>query len=85
MRSKLNKHGFAFVELLLIVAIIALAGFFVVTIMNRDDTVNTDQTTTEQTPEVNNSEDLNEAEQFLDNTDIDSELDTSEIDQALEE
>lgn len=86
MNSK-NK-GFAVVEILIVVAVIALIGFLGWTFYNKQlvgDTPSTVNTSAEGVmPEVSNDADLQSAENALEGIDIDSAVDTSDIDASLE-
>lgn len=85
MRSKQN--GFTPVEVVLVVVVVALLAFagYRLWQAQQDGQPSTGTTTTEEgAPEVNSADDLDEAEEFLNESDIDSELDTSDIDETLE-
>jgi len=86
-----SQRGFALIEIILVVAILAVIGFvgwsFYNSLQNQqaNDTSTTEQTSATQPPEVETSDDLKKASEFITKTDIDKQLDTSEIDSALSE
>lgn len=88
-----KQAGFAAVEILIIVVmviLIALAGWWVYS-QTQDETEPAESTTSaeiedvdsDNTPAIDQAEDLENAEQYLDNLDIDDDLDTSELDSTL--
>lgn len=80
---RLNQAGFGILGVLLviiIVAILAFAGWRVYT-ATRDDEVSQDQQTSS---EIENAEDLDTTVNELNNQDIDEKLNTSELDAVLE-
>jgi len=87
-----NQRGFGIVEGLLIIVVVGLIGLAGwVFVQRQDDKNNSPGQLTEQAqpqdqpPQVNNSEDLEKAENYLNDKDIDSQLNTTEIDQTLAE
>lgn len=84
-----NNRGFSVIEVLLVLVIIGLLAFAGWTVYKNNDSEensNAQTGTTQQTaPVVESTEDLTEAEEFLETADVDAELDTSEIDEALAE
>jgi len=89
MRKTLNKPGFTFVEIVIVIVAIGAIGFFGWYLYGQVQDQSSDTTTEamveDQAPAVNDSDDLAGAEEFVNDTDIDSELDTSELDAAFEE
>lgn len=90
---KLNKSqkGFGLIEILLTVVVVSLVGFIIWTFYQKQadkqngSESNSSQAQQEQVPEINNSQDLEKAEESLQSTEIDKQLDTSEIDESLSE
>lgn len=81
---KSRQDGFTLIEGLIIVAVVALLAFagwrlYEARVDEQADVA------TEEYPAVESQEDLGEAENFLMDTDIDDELDTSELDKAISE
>jgi len=95
MKKLHDQRGFSVIEAVLIVVIIAIVGFvgWYVWSMNKDSSETKTNSSTSQTssessenpPAVDNSDDLKEAEDFVNNTDVDKSLDTTELDSAVEE
>jgi predicted negative regulator of RcsB-dependent stress response len=88
MAENTNKQaGFGIVEAVVVFAIIALvviAGWFVYQRVNQDnDAANETSAQVEEAPQVENAADLAESEQYLEDLDIDGQLDTSELDEAV--
>ncbi|CAN5663182.1 hypothetical protein BH23PAT1_BH23PAT1_2750 [soil metagenome] len=85
--KKNNQEGFSAVAGLLVIVVLALIGFAGWRVLGNQEANNTEQTTSSEqqndAPEVNDEQDLEEAENYLDDQDIDGELDTSDIDQSL--
>lgn len=85
---KLNQQGFSIVEAVLILVVIGILGFIgwrVYDANKAEDTTNTTtQTESTDTP-IEEAEDLDAAAAELNNEDIDAQLDTSELDEALTE
>lgn len=84
-----NQKGFSaagLVLLLVVLALIAFAGWRVFSSQqsNTAQPAGNGETQT-AIPEVKSKQDLKRSEEFLNATDIDSELDTSELDEALNE
>lgn len=71
--------------MVVLIALVALIGWRVYDRMQNKQTAGNTETASQQTPEVKNNGDLQKAEDFVTNTDIDKSLDTSEIDTALSE
>ena len=89
---KLNNRGFSAIEGIAILVIVAIIGFVGWKVYSSQDQGSTDapqiteqQSDAEQAPDVNSSEDLEQAEDYLNEQNIDEQLDTSEIDEALAE
>jgi len=84
-----KQNGFSAVAVLLVLILVAVIVFAGWRVMNsqESDTSTTPAITQPQNevPEVNNNDDLQRSEDFLNGTDIDSELDTSELDSVLSE
>ncbi|MDZ7744199.1 MAG: hypothetical protein U5K77_00345 [Candidatus Saccharibacteria bacterium] len=85
-----NQQGFsaiAIIAILVVVAVVAFAGWRVYDAQENGTESTPEVTSQERTPapEVSDSQDLEEAESYLKDIDVDSELDTSEIDEALNE
>ena len=96
MSKSLQKlqSGFSAVEATLVVVAVVAVGFIGLRIMNAQnpgDTVNqtpaagTTDPQVEQAPAVDDDADLRAAEEYVENTDVDGALNTSEIDEALAE
>lgn len=91
-----EQRGFGVVEIILIVVIIGVLGFIAWRVYdsgmlggenepkNSQQKEPAEQTKTEEPPEVNNEEDLQKAEQYLKDTDVEGETNTSEMDAALQ-
>ncbi len=79
-----NQNGFSIFESLLIVAVLALFGFIGWRVYQANKSVESTDTTTSQKP-IEKAEDLDRTVDELNSQDIDKELDTSELDSALEE
>jgi len=79
-----NRSGFSAIEVVLVITVIALLAFAVWRFMDASDL---DQSGTEptQTEEqaIEDESDLEDAENFLEDLDIDEELDESELQAAL--
>jgi predicted negative regulator of RcsB-dependent stress response len=86
-----NQKGFSAVEALLLVLVIALLVFvgwrywYSQQVDQQPEPAAIEQQDQNEPPEINSQEDLQQSEDFLLEQDIDGELDTSEIDSALEE
>ncbi|MDQ3065156.1 MAG: hypothetical protein M3Q36_02700 [bacterium] len=82
--NKLFKHedGFSLVEGVLILAVLTLFGFIGWRVYQSNKSVESDSTTSQQT--IEKAEDLDKTVDELDAQDIDKQLDTSELDAALE-
>jgi prepilin-type N-terminal cleavage/methylation domain-containing protein len=86
-----NNKGFSVVEILIVVAVVGLIGFVGWKVYdNRQSDNSKQQASTEQqdadaVPAVNGTSDLKESEDYLNSQDIDKELDTTELDEALAE
>jgi predicted negative regulator of RcsB-dependent stress response len=89
--NKLNQKGFSAVEAILLVLVVALLVFVgwrywdSQQVDEQPESATIEQQDQNEPPEINSQEDLQESEDFLLEQDIDGELDTSEIDEALEE
>ncbi len=88
MKSLRTQAGFGVVEVILVLAVLGLVGFVGWRLydQNKSETTNggTSQQAEEATP-IENAEDLDSAAAELNSQDIDEQLDTSELDAALEE
>lgn len=85
--NKMQK-GFTVVEAVILIAIVGLVGVIGWKVYDNSrakDNVATTTTATDEVPTVTSASDLIDAEDYLNKTDIDSELSTSEIDEALEQ
>ena len=84
--QKQNQRGFSFVEVLMILAVLALVVFAVMNYQSRRNNSNTDNQTdtSEEAPDINNPDDLQNAESELENVDVDS-LDSSELDEDVDD
>lgn len=86
-----NQKGFAHVMGLLLIVLVVAAGTFVGwRVFSNQNAVTdngTDQAASQsaQPPQINSSDDLENAETYLNETDIDEQLNTSEIDSTLSE
>ncbi|MGH7158248.1 MAG: hypothetical protein ACREGD_04250 [Candidatus Saccharimonadales bacterium] len=83
---KTNQRGFTAVEGVIIVVVLVLlglVGWFVYDRMQKDKS--SEMTTSEQVPQVEKAEDLKAVEDFLNDANVDKQLDTSEINSALNE
>lgn len=90
-----NSKGFSAIEMVVVIFIVGLvvfAGIFVYS--KSQDNKTADNTTTQSqenassstddsAPQVKSSDDLNSAEQFVDDIDVDKSLDTNDIDNSL--
>lgn len=88
--SRNNQRGIAHLGILLLVVVVAAIGLVGWKVYEKQQTANapaTSQTETEASdvPQVNSASDLKEAEDYVRNTDVDGQLDTTEIDAALSE
>lgn len=88
--TKNSQSGFSLIEGILIIALVALVGFlgWIFYQNTQQPAPQTDTKTSQENssvPAVNNSSDLKAAEEHTQGTDIDKQLDTSEIDAALSE
>lgn len=85
MRSK----GFSLVEVVLVVAVVGLLAFGAWTLyqteQQQDVVKQPQQTQSSQPPEINDSGDLEEAEDYLQESDVQEELDTTVIDETFSE
>lgn len=84
-----NQQGLAHIAAIMVVVVIAVIAFVGFRVYNQNQDNGTGVSTQEQAqnepPEVNNSDDLEEAENYLNEQNVDEELDTGEIDSVLEE
>lgn len=87
--TKSNQQGFSPVVILLLVALLALVGFAGWRIYSQNEqstqTGTSSQQNSDPVPQVENAQDLEKAEGYLKDSDIDKELDTNEIDSAINE
>lgn len=83
MSSKTFKSINYKLTLSVVAAVILLAGGFYIYSIQNDKTANLPDLVAQSVPEIKNTDDLGKAESNLQQTDIDKELDTSEIDEAL--
>lgn len=92
-----KQYGFGVVEAILIIVIIGVLGFIAWRVYDsgmlggngepaksQKNEESAEQSKTNEPPEVNNEEDLEAAEQYLKDTDVEGETDTSEMDAALQ-
>ena len=87
---KNNQSGVAHLGVVLVVVVVmAAAGFAVWNVYQNNQGPTTQETSStdvaDDAPEVNNADDLKQAEEFVKSTDVDNELDTSEVDSTLRE
>lgn len=86
MRNR-NTDGFSVVEIVLVVAVIGLLGFGVWTLyqteQSQQETATPQASQVAQPPEVNSADDLGKAEKYLEESDLEQDLDTSEFDDVL--
>jgi prepilin-type N-terminal cleavage/methylation domain-containing protein len=84
---KSHQRGFSVVEIIIVVVVLGLIGFIGWRLYDSTKNKSTDMTQTDETslraPEVKNNEDLQKAEDFVNNIDLDTTLNTSEIDSSL--
>jgi Tfp pilus assembly protein PilE len=84
--SSNKQGGFGLVPIVIIVAVLGLLVFAAWRIYDNRQQPAAEQTQTQETaPEVNSANDLQAAEDYLNQQDIDGELDTSELDETLSE
>lgn len=83
---KQNQRGFSFVEILMVLAVLALIVFLVMNYQSRRNNADSNNQTdsSQQAPDINNPSDLQNAEDELENVDVDS-LDSSELDEDVDE
>lgn len=80
-----DQKGFSVIEIVLVLAVIGLLVFLGMRIMNQKvEPAPTSDSTSQQSEEIENEQDLQDAESELNSTDIE-ELDTSELDAAEDE
>lgn len=88
-KLRTSQKGFSLIEIVLVVAVLAIIGFLGWRMMSAQqgatDTNSSKTDTEEKAPVVNDDSDLKEAEDFLNDKDIDNTLNTDEIDAALSE
>ena len=88
-KPTVKQSGFSVVEVIIVVAVLALIGFLGWRLMTGQSestkTSSNDNTQQTEAPAVKSKDDLKDAEEYLSNKDIDNTLDTSEIDAALTE
>ncbi|MBW3568885.1 prepilin-type N-terminal cleavage/methylation domain-containing protein [Candidatus Parcubacteria bacterium] len=88
-----NQKGFGIVEILLSLVVLGVLGFVIWTFYQKQNDGNSSSSNNSngqaqpenQAPQINESKDLQKAENYLNNTDIDKKLDTTEIDNSLGE
>jgi prepilin-type N-terminal cleavage/methylation domain-containing protein len=87
-RHNNSQSGFTIIEVVLVVVVLAIIGFlgwrFLSSQVTTDKT-NDESSQQQEPPIVKSSDDLKSAEDFLNDTEIENTLDTSEIDAALSE
>ncbi|NCU29452.1 hypothetical protein EOL73_02825 [Candidatus Saccharibacteria bacterium] len=85
-----NNKGFSIVEIFLVIAVVVIMGligwtFYTKVIVGDTTTTDNGNTVTEVSmPEVNNTSDLQKAEDAVKEIDVDGAVDTSDIDASLE-
>lgn len=89
-----NQRGFGAIEAVLIIVVVALVAFIgwrLYAAYSNDQAPAAEQSSTQTSdaassdvPEVNNSGDLEDAEQYLKGSDVNAKLDTSELEAALQ-
>lgn len=79
-----NNTGFSAVEAVLVLAVVGLLAFGAWTFYQTRQQDVAEQQQPSQPPEVNDSGDLEEAEDYLRDSDVEGELDTTAIDETLE-
>lgn len=87
LHSQNNKQsGFSVVEVVLVVVVLAFVAIVVMSINDRrsPDTDSNTNTVIDPIPIINNAQDLDAAEDTLNDTDLDS-LDDSELDASVDE
>jgi prepilin-type N-terminal cleavage/methylation domain-containing protein len=90
-KSNQEQKGFSIVEVLVVIVILAIVVFVGMRVLNSQDSsdvsndANSAQQAEQDVPVIIENSDLEQAENFVNETDIDQSLDTSEIDQALEQ
>jgi predicted negative regulator of RcsB-dependent stress response len=85
MNKQIKQAGFSAVEFILVIAVLGLLGFIGWRVYDANKPVENDTTQTEVSDEpIEKAEDLEAEADALNNQNIDEELDTSEIDAALE-
>lgn len=87
---KEKQLGFSAVEVIIVIVVLALVGLIGYTVLNRQDNTDTNNPASEQRADdeesapIENVEDLNKAEQELNDVNFDD-LDTTELDSAESE
>lgn len=86
MRSK-NTNGFSLVEVVLVIAVVGLLAFGAWTLYQTEqqDVAEQQQPQSSQPPEINDSSDLAEVENYLQESNVEEELDTTVIDETFAE
>lgn len=88
MKSIKSQAGMGVVEVILVLSVLGLAGFigWRVYEANKSEPVSSsqNQTSEDNVPAIQRAEDLDTAVDTLNSQDIDGQLDTSEMDEALE-
>ena len=84
-----NQKGFSAAHLLIGLVVVGLIGFAGWRVYDSQNSTNDQPASVVQeedsVPQVNSASDLNEMESYLNSQDIDKDLDTSELDEALSE
>lgn len=85
----MRSRGFSLVEVVLVVAVVGLLAFGAWTLyqteQQQDVVKQPQQTQSSQPPEINDSGDLEKAEDYLQESDVQEELDTTVIDETFSE
>lgn len=88
-KQNLAQRGFGIVEIIIAIVVVVIIGFvawrFYEGTKTQPESTTGDTSQTEQAPEVKTNADLQKAEEFVSDIDVDRRLDTGEIDTALKE
>ena len=92
IKTRFSQKGFSAVEVVLLLVIVAMLGGVGWYVLNANKEADDGYSSTsssvpapsvEDVPDVNNANDLTEAENYLNDTNIDQQLDTGDIDALL--